>query len=172
MAMYKKLLILGLDALPWRILEPVMEAGAAPRLKQLYERGCSGILRSTIPHQTPAAWTTFMTGVQPGTHGIVNWQHYDAKKNQLTLNNVERYAGKTIYERFTAAGLKVGVVMQPLTYPPFKVNGFLLTGFDSPGVTEPFACPRELEKEILEMCPRHAENLGLEEHWEGASQDS
>ena len=169
---YKKLLILGLDALPWRILNPIMAAGAAPRLKALVDRGCSGILRSTVPHQTPAAWTTFMTGVQPGTHGIVNWQHYDAKKNALTLNNVERYAGKTIYERFSDAGFKVGVVMQPVTYPPFKVNGFLLTGFDSPGIKEPFAYPRELEKEVLEICPNHGENLGLEEQWEGASQDA
>src|ERR1043165_9823049 len=168
----KKLLILGLDALPWRILTPIMNAGAAPRLKALCERGCSGVLRSTIPHQTPAAWTTFMTGVHPGTHGIINWQHYDAKRDRLTLNNVERYAGKTIYERFSAAGLKVGVVMQPLTYPPFEVNGFLLTGFDSPGITEPFASPRALEREILEICPHHGENLGLEEHWEGASQDT
>ncbi len=169
---FKKLLILGLDALPWRILKPMMDAGAAPRLRALVERGCSGVLRSTMPHQTPAAWTTFMTGVHPGTHGIVNWQHYDAKKNALTLNNVERYAGKTIYERFSDAGFKVGVVMQPLTYPPFKVNGFLLTGFDSPGIKEPFAYPRELEKEVLEICPRHGENLGLEEQWEGASLDA
>ena len=169
---FKKLLILGLDALPWRILHPMMDAGATPRLKELVERGCSGNLRSTVPHQTPAAWTTFMTGVQPGTHGIVNWQHYDAKKNALTLNNVERYAGKTIYERFSDAGFKVGVVMQPVTYPPFKVNGFLLTGFDSPGIKEPFAYPRELEREILEICPNHGENLGLEEQWEGASQDA
>ncbi len=169
---FKKLLILGLDALPWRILQPVMDAGAAPRLKALVDCGCSGNLRSTVPHQTPAAWTTFMTGVQPGTHGIVNWQHYDAKKNVLTLNNVERYAGKTIYERFSDAGYKVGVVMQPVTYPPFKVNGFLLAGFDSPGINEPFAYPRELEKEILEICPNHGENLGLEEQWEGASQDA
>ena len=169
---FKKLLILGLDALPWRILNPIMDAGAAPRLKALVDRGCSGNLRSTIPHQTPAAWTTFMTGVQPGTHGIVNWQHYDAAKNVLTLNNVERYAGKTIYERFSDAGYKVGVVMQPVTYPPFKVNGFLLTGFDSPGIKEPFAYPREVEKEVLEICPNHADNMGLEEHWEGASQDA
>src|SRR5204863_8705827 len=62
--------------------------------------------------------------------------------------------------------------MQPLTYPPFEVNGFLLTGFDSPGIADPFAWPRTLEKEILEICPRHGENLGLEERWQGASQDT
>jgi len=164
-----RLLILGLDALPWRVLTPMMEAGAAPRLRALVESGCSGVLRSTVPHQTPAAWTTFMTGVQPTTHGIVNWQHYDAATNSLRFNNVECFAGKTIYERFSQSGRRVGVVMQPVTFPPFKVNGFLLSGFDSPGVSEPFAWPRELEAEILKLCPRHGENLGLEEHWQGAS---
>lgn len=170
-ARFQKLLILGLDALPWRVLKPLMDADVTPRLKALHDRGCSGVLRSTIPHQTPAAWTTFMTGVHPGTHGIVNWQHYDARKNALTLNNVERFAGKTIYERFSTASLKVGVVMQPVTYPPFKVNGYLLSGFDSPGINEPFAYPRELEREILEICPRHAENFGVDESWEVAKHE-
>ena len=168
----QKLLILGLDALPWRIVKPMMDAGAMPRLKALVDSGSSGALRSTIPHQTPSAWTTFMTGVQPGTHGIVNWQHYNAASNTLALNDIQRFAGKSIYERMSEAGFRVGVVMQPLTFPPFKVNGFLLSGFDTPSINEPFAQPRELEKEVLEICPRHAENLGLEEQWEGGNQEA
>lgn len=165
---YKKLLILGLDGLPWSITQTMMDLGAMPVLKSLMESGCSGILRSTVPAQTPAAWTTFMTGVHPGTHGIINWQDFDATKMVTRLNNVERYHGKTFYEHFSKAGLKVGVVMQPTTYPPFEVSGFLLTGFDSPGTDADFAYPPSLQKEILEICPDHDRNLDVNQDWDVA----
>ncbi len=166
MTNFKKLLILGLDGLPWSVTKTMMDLGAMPNLKRLMDEGCSGILRSTVPHQTPAAWTTFMTGVHPGTHGIMNWQDFDATQNVTRLNNVGRYKGKTIYEHFSNAGKKVGVVMQPTTYPPFELNGFLLTGFDSPGLDAAFASPPELQKEILEICPEHGRNLDVNQDWD------
>jgi predicted AlkP superfamily phosphohydrolase/phosphomutase len=144
----------------------MMDLGAMPVLKGLVEGGCSGVLRSTVPAQTPAAWTTFMTGVHPGTHGIINWQDFDACHMVTRLNNVERYKGKTFYEHFSRAGLKVGVVMQPTTYPPFEVNGFLLTGFDSPGTSAAFAHPPKLQKEILDICPDHDRNLDVNRDWD------
>jgi predicted AlkP superfamily phosphohydrolase/phosphomutase len=169
---YRKLLLLGLDAVPWRILGPMIDAGVMPCFRALRYAGWSGNLRSTIPHQTPSAWTTFMTGVQPGTHGILNWQHYDVQRNSFTMNDLTRFAGRTIYHLFSEAGLKVGVVMQPVTYPPFAVNGFLLSGFDSPGLNAPFAFPRELEKEVLEICPAHAENVSVDERWEASAHET
>ena len=169
---FNPLLILGLDALPWRVLTPMMRAGHTPRLAALAARGCSGNLRSTIPHQTPSAWTTFMTGVHPSTHGIVNWQHYDARENAMTMNNVERFAGKTIYERLSAAGLKIGVVLQPGCYPPFEVNGYLLSGMDAPGVKSRFASPREIEREILEICPEHECNIDIDKKWDLEGHDA
>ena len=51
-------------------LGPLLEAGLMPRLARLRERGASGTLRSTIPTYTPPAWTSSLTGVNPGRHGV------------------------------------------------------------------------------------------------------
>ncbi|MCZ7647062.1 MAG: alkaline phosphatase family protein [Planctomycetota bacterium] len=162
---YRRALILGLDALGWPVVESWIEAGAMPFLGALRKQGHRGALRSTLPHQTPAAWTTFMTGVQPGTHGIVNWERFDPLEQTECLHDMGRLEGKTIYHHVSRAGLKAGVAMQPMTYPPFELNGYVLSGFDGPGLDAPFAWPRELEREILERCPEHGKNLNPDTEW-------
>src|SRR5687767_14919828 len=61
-ALAPKVLIIGLDGATFDVLTPLVEAGRMPNLKHLIETGVSGILDSTKPPITPAAWTTFMTG--------------------------------------------------------------------------------------------------------------
>ena len=64
-AIAEKVLILGLDGATFDVLRPLMDAGRMPHLKRLVDGGASGVLRSTVPPITPAAWTTFMTGRSP-----------------------------------------------------------------------------------------------------------
>ncbi|MCZ7648400.1 MAG: alkaline phosphatase family protein [Planctomycetota bacterium] len=160
-----RLLVLQLDSVPWPVLKPLMDAGRAPRLKALYERGCSGTLRSTVPPITPAAWATFMTGVRPGRHGILNFKGFDPRRQSYCVADARHLSERNIYRRLALAGKRVGVAMQPSTHPPFDVNGFCLTGFDSPGLSAPFAHPRELEAEILALCPEHGQNFNLHSLW-------
>jgi predicted AlkP superfamily phosphohydrolase/phosphomutase len=116
-----------------------------------------------------------MTGVQPGTHGVVDWESYDPGTQEKSLHNTARFAKHNMYHLLSAAGYRVGAVMQPITYPPFEVNGFLLSGFDGPGTSAPFANPRELEKTILEICPEHEMNFEVTRSWdagEGGSDET
>ena len=69
-----KLLILGLDGATWDVLNPLIAEGYMPRLSAAVKTGASGVLRSTTPPITPAAWTTFLTGKQPGIHGIIDFE--------------------------------------------------------------------------------------------------
>ncbi|MHC4698200.1 MAG: alkaline phosphatase family protein, partial [Planctomycetota bacterium] len=83
----RRVLIIGLDGATFDVLDPMMAEGRMPRLKQVIESGASGVLRSTIPPITPAAWTTFLTGKQPGTHGIIDFERYDVRTNRLSFNS-------------------------------------------------------------------------------------
>ena len=83
----RRILIIGLDGATFDILDPLMAAGRMPNLKGLIETGASGILYSTKPPITPAAWTTFMTGKGPGRHGIVDFEKYDVRTNRLSFNS-------------------------------------------------------------------------------------
>ena len=86
-AVAERVLIIGLDGATWDVLDPLIERGLMPNLRALVGGGTSGVLHSTTPPITPAAWTTFMTGKSPGTHGIIDFERYDVRTNKLSLNS-------------------------------------------------------------------------------------
>ena len=68
--MSKKVLFIGLDGSTFDILDPLMKTGIMPRLKRFNEEGVRGLLETTIPPITPTAWVSWMTGKNPGKHGV------------------------------------------------------------------------------------------------------
>ncbi|GMU21830.1 MAG: hypothetical protein AMXMBFR13_19190 [Phycisphaerae bacterium] len=152
-ALARRVLVIGLDGATFDVLNPMMSAGRMPHLKRLVEEGTAGILDSTKPPITPAAWTTFMTGKGPGRHGIVDFEKYDVKANQLSFNSTYEIREKTIWEILSEKGFRVGSINVPMTYPPRKVNGFMISGFETPSIEKEFTYPPELKQEILRRWP-------------------
>src|SRR5439155_9856855 len=68
-----KTFILGIDGATFRILDYLIARGDLPHIAALIHDGVRASLRSTNPPITPAAWTSFATGVTPGRHGIVDF---------------------------------------------------------------------------------------------------
>ncbi len=153
-ALAGRVLIIGLDGATWDVLNPLMAEGRMPRLREAVEAGASGILRSTTPPITPAAWTTFLTGKQPGSHGIIDFERYDVHTNKLELNST-RCLGhvRNIWQILGDRGFAIGSVNVPMTYPPIPVNGFLVSGFETPGPHKEFVYPALLKKELLKRWP-------------------
>ena len=150
----EKVLILGLDGATLNVLNPLMAEGRMPRLKAGVEAGACGTLYSTVPPITPAAWTTFLTGRQPGSHRILDFEGYDVRTGRLRLNSTRSSEHvRNIWQILSDRGLKVGSVNVPMTYPPTPVNGFMVTGFETPGPESDFAYPPELKQLILERWP-------------------
>ena len=155
-ALARRVLIVGLDGATFDVLNPMMDRGLMPHLKKLIETGVHGILDSTKPPITPAAWTTFMTGKGPGRHGIVDFEKYDARNNKLAFNSTYEIREKTIWEILSEKGLRVGAIHVPMTYPPREVNGFMISGFDTPSIHTEFTWPPELKKDILKKWPDYS----------------
>ncbi|MFQ5589712.1 MAG: alkaline phosphatase family protein [Phycisphaerae bacterium] len=148
------MLIIGLDGATFDVLCPLMAEGRMPRLKAAMDSGASGVLRSTVPPITPAAWTTFLTGKQPGTHGIIDFERYDVQTNRLTFNSTRSLAHvRTLWQLVGDCGLRVGSINVPMTYPATQVNGFMISGFETPGPAANFVYPPELKKEVLQAWP-------------------
>ena len=123
-----------------------------PRLQQAIREGASGVLHSTIPPITPAAWTTFLTGKQPGSHGIIDFERFDVHANRLALNSTRCLDHvRNIWQILSDKGYKVGSINVPMTYPPVPVNGFMISGFETPGPQAQFAYPPELRQEVLKQ---------------------
>ena len=154
-ALVDRLLIIGLDGATFDVLNPMIDAGRMPHFKRFMENGVSGVLESTKPPITPAAWTTFMTGKGPGRHGIVDFEKYDIESHTLTFNSTFEIREKTLWELLSEKGLKVGSINVPMTYPPKPVNGFMISGFETPSIDAEFTWPRELKQDILREIPNY-----------------
>ena len=147
-----KVLVIGLDGATFDVLKPLMAEGRLPRLASAVESGSSGILHSTTPPITPAAWTSFLTGKQPSGHGILDFERYDVRTNKLLMNSTRCLDGvSNIWRILGDRGLRVGSVNVPMTYPAVAVNGFMISGFETPGPDkDDFVYPRDLRGPILE----------------------
>jgi len=152
----RRVLIIGLDGATFDVLDPMMASGRMPALKRFIENGVAGVLQSTKPPITPAAWTTFMTGKGPGRHGIVDFEKYDVRSHTLTFNSTYEIREKTLWELLTEKGLRVGSINVPMTYPPKPVNGFMISGFETPSIDADFTWPRDLKQDILREIPDYS----------------
>jgi predicted AlkP superfamily phosphohydrolase/phosphomutase len=148
----RKVLLIGFDGGTWTILKPAMEKGYMPFVKSMYEDGSSGILESTMPAITPAAWGGFQTGKNPGKTGVFDFAYWnkDEKKSHY-VNSLD--LGETIWDTLSKYGKRIGVVNVPLTYPPKPLNGYLITGLPTPSMKSEFTWPPELKAQLVEAVP-------------------
>ncbi len=65
-----RVILIAWDGADWRILDPLLTRGDLPNLQALIDRGEKGVLKSTIPTHSWAAWPSFLTGVDPADHGV------------------------------------------------------------------------------------------------------
>jgi predicted AlkP superfamily phosphohydrolase/phosphomutase len=143
--------IVGLDGATWDLAGPFMEAGDMPVLRGIVARGASGTLRSTTPPVTFPAWSSFMTGVNPGKHGIFDFTRRVPGTYEIAFVSSRDRRVPTIWQLLSEAGQRVAVLGVPTTYPPEPVNGIVVGGFDSPvatGIDGSFVHPRAFYDEM------------------------
>jgi predicted AlkP superfamily phosphohydrolase/phosphomutase len=143
-----KAVIIGLDAATWTLIRPWMAEGGMPNLARLMKAGVSGKLESILPPITPPAWTSFMTGKNPGKHGIFNFVEAEQGAYAMNYINASSRRSPTLWKLLNDAGFTVGTMNIPFTYPPEKLNGFQISGLDTPSATSPFVHPPQLKQEF------------------------
>ena len=143
-----KLLIVGLDAATLDLVNPWVGEGKLPNLAQLVKEGVSGRLASILPPITPPAWTSFMTGKNPGKHRIFHFMEAEPGSYSLRYVNASSRCAKTIWKMLSDAGFTVGTMNIPFTYPPEHLNGFQISGMDTPSEKSAFIYPPEIRDEL------------------------
>lgn len=128
--------VIGLDGAAWHLLDPMIEAGAMPRLGALKSKGAWGNLASTIPTYTPPAWTSAATGVNPGRHGIYGFVDGHAQAERQDLMHSGRIQAPALWEIANSQGARAGIYNLPLTYPPRPLDGWMVSGMMTPGYGE------------------------------------
>jgi hypothetical protein len=152
-ALAKRVVVLGLDGLEPTRVERLIAEGRLPHLQALAREGCYRRLGTTLPPLSPVAWSSFSTGVNPGKHGIFGFVERDKAYNlRLTSASVETGRARLgpltlpwkverpVYQRkstsfwklLAEAGVLTHVLRVPITWPPEKFPGFLLSAMGAP----------------------------------------
>jgi predicted AlkP superfamily phosphohydrolase/phosphomutase len=143
--MSASVLLVGWDGADWSVLDPLIDRGILPNVAALKLAGRAGVLRSTFPPHSAAAWTSFLTGVPAGTHGIVDFRSSRSGSRFPDEPHSSLQLGKaTLLHALSGAGRRILSVNIPMTFPPFPVSGMLVSGVFLPENAR-FTYPSELQ---------------------------
>ena len=148
--MSKKVLFIGLDGSTFDVLNPLMDSGIMPRLKGFIAEGVSGLLETTIPPITPTAWVSWMTGKNPGKHGVFEFLLRREGSGSLPDMPVSSNSrdGLPFWDVLGRMGKQAIVTNVPCTYPPAMVNGLMISDFLTPRGRKDFTYPASLLEEV------------------------
>lgn len=146
-----KVAVLGLDGATFDLIRPWAEEGKLPTLAQFMRDGAWGELAVQLPPNTVPNWPSYMTGTNPGKHGIVWWLRHRHSWQDMELVDSRLIQQPTIWDLAGQAGKRSIVVNVPVTYPPRTINGVMITdGILTPPGTESFTFPASLSQEIAQ----------------------
>ncbi|MGO9614165.1 MAG: alkaline phosphatase family protein [Dissulfurispiraceae bacterium] len=125
----KKAIVLGLDGVPYSLLQRFILDGIMPNLARLGEEGTLCSMTSSLPEVSSTAWSTFMTGVNPGRHSIFGFTEINKDTYSWKFPNFNDLRSKTIWELAGENGKRSIVLNVPSTYPARPLYGMMVSGF-------------------------------------------
>jgi len=153
----KRVIIVGLDGLDPDLAAQYMQEGKLPNLSKISNTGTFSKLQTTLPPISPVAWSTFITGVDPSRHNIFDFLNRDLRTYlpELSSTKIEtgsrrnlsigKYSiplgkasvkllrkGRPFWTHMDKYGIFSAIIRVPITYPPEKLNGVLLSGMCVP----------------------------------------
>ena len=144
----KRVLIIGLDGVPFSLIEEWAKAGHLPTFARLMSQGVAGELASTMPPTSGPSWTSFSTGKNPGKTGIYDFLYRRPGTYVFPPVNTSVRSGKSLWRLLSERGKRVAVVNLPISYPVEPVNGVLVSGWMTPYFATDYTWPPELGDEI------------------------
>jgi len=142
-----KILIIGLDGATFDIIIPLVRDGRLPNIGRLMEHGCWGELRSTIPPVTPPAWASFLTGKNPGKHGLYGFYSFRDGDYKTTLTTSTAIRTRKFWDYLDQH--RICMIDVPMTYPPEEINGCMISGMPVPSEESIFTHPPSLHTEMI-----------------------
>ena len=158
----KKVVVLGLDGLDPKMVQALIDTGRAPNFKKLAESGVFTRLGTTMPALSPVAWSSFITGLNPGGHGIADfivrdpetympffsiWEAEESGRvlslgdYQIPLSGgkvTNRRFGKPFWAYLTEQGIPSTVIKVPTNFPVEETATRAISGMGTPDLIDSF----------------------------------
>ena len=152
----QRLIILGIDGMDPQLLHRFMREGKMPNFAKLEAQGDFRQLTTSIPPQSPVAWSNLITGMNAGGHGIFDFIHRDPKTMGLyfSASRVEgpKHAihlgswaiplgggsaeqlrkGVAFWQLLDQHGIPNTIFRIPSNFPPVSAKGKTLSGMGTP----------------------------------------
>ncbi len=136
-----KVVVLGFDGLDYALTRQLIDEGRLPNFARLEAMGGFSRLETTVPPHSPVAWSSFVTGMDPGGHGIFDFLHRDPEtmipysstaaassggaflnvgpwQFPLTGGDYERFRhGVPFWQVLEAHGVRTTVIRMPANFP-------------------------------------------------------
>ena len=172
----RKVLVLGIDGMDPKFV--AAHWSALPNLDRLHRSGNFKPLETTMPPQSPVAWSTFITGMDPAEHGIFDFVHRDpatlAPFSSMSKTEDPRHTlsfgpyllplskarvvalrqGKAFWQILAEHNIPVTMIKMPTNYPPIE-SGKALAGMGTPDLRGTFGTftfynddPEELSRSV------------------------
>jgi predicted AlkP superfamily phosphohydrolase/phosphomutase len=153
-----KVLCIGFDGMDKELLDQYRAEGRMPNFDKLIASGDYKLLGTAIPPQSPVAWSNFITGMNPGGHGIFDFIHRDPDTMLPFLSAAQAMApkrwwklgswkmprdggdvlnlrkGTAFWEPMTDAGVDVTIFKLPSNFPPVECSCHSLSGMGTPDI--------------------------------------
>jgi predicted AlkP superfamily phosphohydrolase/phosphomutase len=155
-AQHHKVIVLGIDGMDPQLLHRYVQDGNMPNFRRLEREGSFRELRTSIPPQSPVAWSNVITGMNPGGHGLFDFIHrnphtmqpefsiarVEAPAHVLTVGSwvfplssgeaVLQRHGKAFWQILDDHGIPATVVHMPANFPPVESRSRTLAGMGTP----------------------------------------
>ena len=151
-----RIIVIGLDGATYDLILPWVKEGYLPTFERLMKEGAWGELQSTMPPLTGPAWSSFITGKNPGKHGIYDFMNRHPEGYHWHTINATHRDGRSLWRLLSDQGRRVVVFNVPVTYPPEPVNGVMISGYLTPQKASDFIFPPSLEKDLYEKVGPHS----------------
>jgi len=122
----RQIILVGLDAADWAVADPMLKAGLLPAFARLRASGRTGVMAATPPLLSPILWTTIATGRPPDEHGVLDFMMDRPGGGQEPVSVASRRV-PALWNLFSDAGRRVGVVGWWATWPAEAVNGTIVS---------------------------------------------
>ena len=120
--------VIGLDGVPCSLVRKFTEDGTWPFMAELVKSGSLHKMKVTLPEISAVSWPSFMTGANPGEHGIFGFTELNDDYS-FRFTNFNDLKAPTFWDKIGQNGKKSVVINQPGTYPARDIPGVLISGF-------------------------------------------
>jgi predicted AlkP superfamily phosphohydrolase/phosphomutase len=157
MSAVRRALVLGLDGMPLTLARGLAGRGVMPVLGRLFGAGILAELVAPVPEVSSTSWVTFLTGADPGRHGIYGFTDLVPGTYDVYFPNLTHVRGPVLWDHLGRAGLRTLSLNVPGTYPAPPMAGAVVSGFVAPDFRRAVNSPP-----VAEVLTRHGYQIDVE----------